>query len=96
MPGQEPYTFTNVEALSTTTQLYTQRRRSDLPPAERKFTINDMAAFLETQYGWVKIQGAYSDDDAAGTGGVTVGQVYELTADNIYGLPAGTLKKRTA
>jgi S1-C subfamily serine protease len=96
MAGQQPNTFTNIEALHATTQLYTQRRRSDLPPNERKFTVADMAAFLETEYGWIAIQGAYTDDSAAADDGVTVGQVYELTADNIYGLPAGTLKKRTA
>ena len=96
MPGQEPYTFTNIEAISTTTQLYTQRRRSDLPPAERKFTVADFAAFLESEYGYIKIQGAYADDAAADTGGVEVGEVYSLTADNIYGMPEGVLKKRIA
>lgn len=38
--------------------------------------------------------GQYTDDVDAGLGGVEVGEWYELSSDNSYGLPEGTLKRR--
>jgi hypothetical protein len=96
MAGQKPYTFSNIEAITTTTQLYTQRRSSAATPAERKFTVADLAAFLESTMGWISNQGEYDDDSAAATGGVAVGEFYTLSVDNIYGMPQGLLKKRIA
>lgn len=38
--------------------------------------------------------GIYDDDAGAATGGVQVGEMYELSATNTYSLPEGTLKVR--
>lgn len=54
MPSQQPYLFTNIEALDATTELYTQRRRSDLPPGERKFTLTLLVTYLVSFFGFVR------------------------------------------
>ncbi len=38
----------------------------------------------------------WPDDDTAGANGISVGQIYALSADNIYGLPYGSLRLRVA
>lgn len=38
----------------------------------------------------------YASDAAAGAGGIDIGEIYYLSADNIYGPPWGTLKRRTS
>lgn len=38
--------------------------------------------------------GEYTDDTDAGLNGVVVGEWYELSDDNSFGLPAGTIKRR--
>lgn len=42
----------------------------------------------------LSVVGAYPDDVSAGEDGVLISEIYELTADNIWGLPAGILKRR--
>lgn len=44
----------------------------------------------------ISLTSAYADDTAAGTGGIAVGQVYKLSAANVYGMPEGALKVRIA
>lgn len=41
-------------------------------------------------------QGIFADDAAAAAGGVIINQMYELSAGNTYGLPAGIFKRRKA
>ena len=41
------------------------------------------------------VEGTYPDDDAAAADGVSIDAYYAVTAQNIYGLPDGTVKKRT-
>jgi len=40
------------------------------------------------------ISGMYPDDDSAALGGVTLSDIYEVSADNIWGLPEGIVKLR--
>jgi len=44
-----------------------------------------------TYFGFLRKYGAsaYSSDELAGVAGVPVGGLYELSADNIYGIPVG-------
>ena len=49
---------------------------------------------LLTQLAAIQIFGPFPNDDAAGAGGVTVGQLYSLTNENDYGLPEGMLRTR--
>jgi uncharacterized repeat protein (TIGR01451 family) len=45
--------------------------------------------------GIVTVQpGTYDDDADAALGGVAIGQFYELSATNLYGLPDGHVKRR--
>lgn len=55
-----------------------------------------LQAFLESNYRYVRLAGAsaYGSDSAAASAGVAVGEFYELSAANIYGAAAGTIKKR--
>ena len=54
--------------------------------APQDLTIAEVLALI--------VKGQYDDDSAAATGGVLTGEVYELTAANIYGMPEGVLKIR--
>ena len=38
----------------------------------------------------------WPDDDTAATNGIAIGEMYALSADNIYGLPYGSLRLRVA
>lgn len=96
MASSFPYQFPQLPGLTGETQLYTQRRSNGENPTEYRFTVNDLLVFLASNYDLVAIEGSYASDAAAATGGVAVGGCYELSAGNIYGLPAGTLKRRTA
>lgn len=98
MPGQKPYTFPLIPALADTTELYTQRRTSVSSPQEYRFTVADLIAFMLDSYNFVFVASdtKFADDSAAATGGVPVGEFYELSADNVYGLPEGLLKRRIA
>ena len=42
----------------------------------------------------IMVKGTYADDDAAGTGGVAVGEWYILSSANEYGAPAGMIRQR--
>jgi hypothetical protein len=93
-----PWLFENISSLHPETQLYTSRRALSESPAERKFTIADLAAYLATAFNFVQVAGGpYVSDAAAGSAGVSIGELYELAPDNIYGIPTGNggiLKKR--
>jgi hypothetical protein len=46
---------------------------------------------------WWNFAETYASDEAAGNAGITLGSFYELSADNIYGIPTGNggiMKKR--
>jgi len=94
MAEDRPWLFTVLPSLTTETLLHTARRSFADSPQEYRFTIQQLFEFLESNYNVVAIQGQYASDAAAASGGVAVGEVYELNVDNIYGLPAGILKKR--
>jgi hypothetical protein len=94
-----PWLFDNISSLHPETQLYTSRRRLAEAPAERKFTVSELAAYLATAFGFVQVTGAapYASDADAAAAGVNVGEFYELSPGNIYGIPTGNggiLKKR--
>lgn len=86
--------FATIPSLLADTQLYTQRRSAVESPANYRFTVETLAMFLIDNYSLAPIKGAYASDAAAGADGVAVDELYELTAGNVYGLPAGVLKKR--
>lgn len=44
--------------------------------------------------GDIMVMGAYPSDEAAALDGLEIDDIYELTVDNIYGLPEGVLKRR--
>lgn len=46
--------------------------------------------------GGLQSRGTYDSDEHAGNDGVPVDGLYDLSPENIYGLPAGTLKLRTS
>lgn len=56
-------------------------------------TVAEMAADIDKCRCCAQ-NGIYDNDVAAGNDGVVVGQIYELSLANTYGLPAGTLKVR--
>lgn len=88
--------FPVIPGLHSETQLPTQRRSNGEPPANYRFTIDMLQAFFESEYRYVRIAGAaaYISDSAAASAGVSVGEFYELSAGNIYGMAAGLIKKR--
>lgn len=94
MAESRPWLFTVIPSLTTETLLHTARRSFAEAPTEYRFTIAQLFDFLQSNYDVVAIAGEYASDAAAASGGVSIGEVYELTAANIYGLPAGILKKR--
>lgn len=61
------------------------------------FTLTDATEGIGE---WTPFSGAsisfdiYDDDTAAGAGGVSIGQAYELSALNPYGMPEGMIKVR--
>lgn len=54
-----PHLFDDIGSLTRTTQLYTQRRASVESPNNYKFTIEDLAGYLETEFGHVKSDQLY-------------------------------------
>lgn len=88
--------FAPIPSLHVETQLYTQRRSSGESPANYRFTLEELTAFLIDQFDLVQIKGAYASDEAAAIGGVAVNEWYELTEGNIWGMPEGLAKKRTS
>lgn len=93
---QNPWQFTDIPSLHPETQLYTSRRRLGEAPTEYKYTIQALVNYLASAFGFVQKYGAsaYASDAAAGAQSVPIGGAYELSASNIYGLPAGLLKIR--
>lgn len=92
---QNPWQFTDIPSLHPETQLYTSRRRAAEAPQEYKYTIQALVNYLASAFGFVQKYGtAYASDAAAGSASVPIGGAYELSATNIYGLPAGLLKIR--
>lgn len=49
--SQKPYTFPELGSLHVQTQIYTQRRSNVETPAEARFTIEALAAFLNSEFG---------------------------------------------
>lgn len=96
MPTDSPHLFTVIPSLHRQTQLYTQRRSNAESPANYRFTIEEIAEFMASEFGVLIIHGQYASDADAAAAGCDIDQTYELTADNIYGLPEGILKRRKA
>ena len=94
MPEDKPWLFATIPSLTRTTQVYTSRRSTADSPQEYKFTLEDIADFLVSEFGIQPIQGIYDDDVDAAAAGVAIGETYELSLGNSYGLPEGTLKIR--
>jgi len=94
-----PWLFTEIPSMHPEVQFYTARRSNAEAPNEYRFNLNTLVAYLLSYFGFVQITNSgttYASDAAAGTGGVSVGEIYELSAGNIYGMPSGILKKRIA
>ena len=92
-----PWLFTTISSLHPELQFYTARRSNAEAPTEYKFTLTTLVAYLLSYFNFVQIANAgttYASDTAAAAGSIAVGEVYELSAGNIYGMPAGILKKR--
>lgn len=86
--------FGSIPSLTAETQLYTQRRSNAESPANYRFTIAALMQFMQDTYGLKAIKGTYASDTAAATAGLNIGDLYALSADNIYGMPAGVIKER--
>lgn len=99
MLGSKPFTFPSIPGpLNASTEIYTQRWDSSLPPDEYKFTVAEIVAYLAA-LGLLltAIPGPYDSDADAAAGGVAIGGYYEISISNIYGIPAGNggvLKRR--
>ena len=94
-----PWEFTDISTLHPETQVYTSRRRNAEAPGERKYTLQRLADFLVSQFGFSRVYGAtaYKNDGAAAAAGVPLEGLYELALDNDYGIPCGNggvLKRR--
>lgn len=92
-----PWLFDTISSLHPEVQFYTARRSNAEAPKEYKFTLTTLVAYLLSVFNLVQVANSgstYSSDSAASTGGVSIGEFYELSAANIYGMPAGILKKR--
>jgi hypothetical protein len=96
MPSTKPTAFPVIPALDATTELYTQRRASAEAPANYRFSIDDIAQFLLSEYSLLMVYGEYDSDAAAQADSVPVGGAYTCSTANIYGLPAGTIKTRVS
>lgn len=62
-------------------------------------TLQELITNLNTYINYIGVNslvvyGSFDDDTEAGVGGVPIGGVYELSENNSYGSPEGTLKKR--
>lgn len=90
-----PYTFPDLTDLTDETQIYTQRRSNSDDPADQKFNMGQVVAYVAAQLSVLSSLGTYSSDEEAEQNGVPVGGFYDLSSSNIYGLPEGLLKKRT-
>lgn len=91
-----PWLFATIPSLHSETIICTPRRSNAESPFEYRFTVQELAEFIESNFTFIVPKGEYDDDSAAATGGVSVGEYYELSAANIYGLPQGVIKKRIA
>lgn len=91
MAEDRPWLFTDISSLHPETQVYTARRRNAESPAERKYTLNTLADYLMSYFGFTRKYGAgtYANDAAAAAAGVPVGGLYELSISNEYGIPVG-------
>lgn len=92
-----PWLFTDIPSMHPEVQIYTSRRSNAEAPSEYKFTLSTLVAYLLSYFNLVQVSNAgsaYASDTAAGTAGVAIGEFYELSTANIYGMPAGILKKR--
>jgi len=92
MVGTKVHLFPVIPSLTRETQLYTQRRSAAEAPDNFRFTVGDVIDFIVDE-GYVMIMGTYPDDETASADGVQLDEVYELTADNIWALPEGVLKR---
>jgi len=86
--------FPAISSLHPETQLYTQRRSNSETPTNYRFSVEELAAYFFAQFNMVQVMGAYSSDSDASSNGIAIGEIYEVTMDNVYGLPEGTLKTR--
>ena len=86
-----PWLFDDIPSLHPETQLHTARRSNAEAAKEYKFNITTLANYLMTYFGFLRKYGAssYASDEIAGVAGVPMGGLYELSADNIYGIPVG-------
>jgi hypothetical protein len=91
-----PWLFPVIPSLHNETLLHTARRSTGESPQEYRFTLETLMNFLQSNFNVVRIEGSYTNDATAASGGVAIGEYYELASGNYYGLPAGILKKRVA
>lgn len=86
-----PWEFDDIPSLHPETLLHTSRRSQAEGAKEYKFSVNTLANYLMAYFGFLRKYGAseYDSDASAATAGVPVGGLYELSADNIYGIPVG-------
>jgi len=94
-----PWLFDDIPSLHEDTLLHTARRSDAEAPAEYKFNLSTLVSFLENNFGMARVYGdtAYTSDAEAAADSVPVGGLYELSIDNIYGIPTGNggvLKRR--
>ena len=101
MPGTKAHLFPVIPAITSSTQLYTQRQSSAASPANYRFTMAEMMDFLAANNFLLVPSGSnvYLDDADAQSSGVAVGELYWLAANNNYGTPVppgGLLTRRNA
>lgn len=99
MADKRPKDFTPLtnSQITLDTQLYTQVPGGAVSEDDYRFTVGQLLSQLNILT--VASGGPYISDDAAGTGGVSIGQYYELAINNIYGIPignGGVIKKKVA
>lgn len=74
----EPWQFPVIPALHRRTQVYTSRRNDSVDPQEYRFTLEDIAAFLLSEFDFVDNAPIDLDVDAADTYEITAPKIVEI------------------
>lgn len=101
MPGTKAHLFPVIPAITSSTQLYTQRQSSAASPANYRFTLADLMDFMAANNFLLVPSGSnvYLDNEDAALAGVEIGELYWLAPNNNYGTPVppgGFLTRRNA
>lgn len=86
--SQEPFSFNFIVGLSD----YCETCET---PNSYCVIVKGISCIELYQCGMIRVEdGTYDDDADAAAAGIEIGEYYELSAENLYGLPEGQIKRR--